>query len=336
MSIETEVHEGLARIASSLPEFRIDPAPIVLAGRRRHTRLIATSIGALGLAVVLLAASIVLPHRLGGAPPVSAAEALRQLATVSAEQDGLVPGPGQYTFDHVIERFSGSGGFFFDETLNYSIDLKYDWYEWADASYSGRTLISGVTVTFPTPADQAAWVAAGRPDLTFGEDNNACHGGLNPTVRLSEVPSDAAGVLDLLKAYGWRERPNSGPEMLGALSELLRENGAAFNLSPERRAAIFAAVSQIEGVSFIPDATDAMGRQGYGFRWSIESGYFHELIFDPTTGEFLAELYGSPPGDTTGEWDVAQVGVTDSVTSTPDGGSIPWTEPTPRCHAPAM
>jgi hypothetical protein len=327
MSIETDVREGLARIATALPRFEIDPAPIVRAGRHRHTRLIATSIGAVGLAMVVLAASIVLPRHLGGAPPVSAAEALRQLATVSASQDGLVPGPGQFTFSHMIERSSGTHAATQDPHANYSFTLTYNEYQWVASDYSGRSVMNGATVEFPSPVDRAAWVAAGSPDLTPGEDYLCGRGGLQPGLRISEVPTDVAGVLASLRNYGGGD-PNEGLQMFGALEELLNENNAAFNLYPQRRAAILAAVSQLNGVSFVSDATDVLGRSGYGFRWTLASGDTHTLIFDPLTGEFLGVDSASSTGDS-GGYAVAQVGVTDSMTSTPDGKAMPWSGPLP-------
>ncbi|MFN8164127.1 MAG: hypothetical protein U0R26_09950 [Solirubrobacterales bacterium] len=115
--------------------------------------------------------------------------------------------------------------------------------------------------------------------------------------------------------------------------------------SPQLRAAIFNALAELPGIHIDTDATDMLGRHGYGIR-SINKYGGLEFIFDPETSEVLAQRdfltapgkppyeKGLPAGFTMRETAYLESGVVDSIHETPAeaeaGGPVATTGPTYR------
>lgn len=328
-----DLRAGLARLANEVRTGDADTEGIVQrAKQRRLHKGMAFSTGTLGLAAVLMASSLLPPTSLiGGSTPASATEALRRLATVSAQQQGEVPGPGEYYFVQEQRIFTSHEDDFWrhpNQPPAYTyIETDSQRYWVSPRDYSGRILDQVSNITFPTAADKAAWEAAGSPYVNYMNDEACSPGGLTPGDPLASVPTDPAKLVDFMKESSSSANGDDGPGLMEAFSELINENEAVFNLSPERRAAIFTAVSGLPDITFDSDATDASGRSGYGFSFQTEQTT-HTLIFDPLTGEFLADRWTDQTGSS--ETYVLHVGIAESPTTLPSGESIPWSGSLPK------
>jgi len=75
----------------------------------------------------------------------------------------------------------------------------------------------------------------------------------------------------------------------GATVERLLEILSEPIAGPALRAAAFEALAEIPGVGLQRNAADAAGRRGDAIGWVRESGFGRRFIFDPDTGQILAE-----------------------------------------------
>lgn len=99
------------------------------------------------------------------------------------------------------------------------------------------------------------------------------------------------------------------------VGDLVRES----LVPPKVGAALYRAVARIPGVTLIPNATDAKGRQGIGVgRVDEESGLRDEWVFDKKTYEFLGER-GVATKATGGGTMTDKNGVTKQCPGTPGG-----------------
>jgi hypothetical protein len=328
-----DLRSELSRLANEVPTGDADTEGIARrAKQRRFHKRMALSTSTLGLAVVLMATTLLPPTSpIGGSNLASAAEALRRLATVSAQQQGEVPGPGEYYFIQEQSTFTNHEDGFWrhpNQPPAYTFLETDSQLYWASPNdYSGRILGQVSNITYPTAGDKAAWEAAGSPHANYRSDEVCSPGGLTPTDPLASVPTDPAKLVTFMERSSSSANGDDGPGLMRAFSELINENEAVFNLSPDHRAAIFTAVSGLQGITFDSDAKDASGRTGYGFSYQAD-GYTHTMLFNPITGEFLADRWADSTGSY--ETDVMQVGVADSVTSMPSGESIPWSADLPK------
>jgi hypothetical protein len=110
----------------------------------------------------------------------------------------------------------------------------------------------------------------------------------------------------------------------GATVERLLEILSEPIASPALRAAAFNALAEIPGIGLERDVADAAGRRGDAISWVRESGFGRRFIFDPHTGEVLAEAemifgpkatseYGAPAGTPYRETAYLQSGIVDSA-----------------------
>jgi hypothetical protein len=110
----------------------------------------------------------------------------------------------------------------------------------------------------------------------------------------------------------------------GATVERLLEILSEPIASPALRAAAFNALAEIPSMGFERNVADAAGRRGDAISWVRESGFGRRFIFDPNTGEVLAEAemifgpkatddYGAPAGTPYRETAYLQSGIVDSA-----------------------
>jgi hypothetical protein len=110
----------------------------------------------------------------------------------------------------------------------------------------------------------------------------------------------------------------------GATVERLLEILSEPIASPALRAAAFNALAEMPGIGLERDVADAAGRRGDAISWIRESGFGRRFIFDPHTGEILAEAemifgpkatseYGAPAGTPYRETAYLQSGIVDSA-----------------------
>jgi hypothetical protein len=110
----------------------------------------------------------------------------------------------------------------------------------------------------------------------------------------------------------------------GATVERLLEILSEPIARPALRSAAFNALAEIPGIGFERNVADAAGRRGDAISWIRESGFGRRFIFDPNTGEVLAEAemifgpkatgdYGAPAGTPYRETAYLQSGIVDST-----------------------
>jgi hypothetical protein len=110
----------------------------------------------------------------------------------------------------------------------------------------------------------------------------------------------------------------------GATVERLLEILSEPIASPALRAAAFGALAEIPGIGLERDVADAAGRHGDAIGWVRESGFGRRFIFDPHTGQVLAEAemifgpkateqYGAPAGTPYRETAYLRSGIVDST-----------------------
>jgi hypothetical protein len=110
----------------------------------------------------------------------------------------------------------------------------------------------------------------------------------------------------------------------GATVERLLEILSEPITSPVLRAAAFNALAEIPGIGFERDVADVDGRRGDAISWVREGGFGRRFIFDPHTGQILAEAemifgpkatseYGAPAGTPYRETAYLQSGIVDSA-----------------------
>ena len=110
----------------------------------------------------------------------------------------------------------------------------------------------------------------------------------------------------------------------GATVERLLEILSEPIASPALRAAAFDALAEMPGIGLERNVADAAGRRGDAISWVRESGFGRRFIFDPHTGEILAEAemifgpkatseYGAPAGTPYRETAYLQSGIVDSA-----------------------
>ncbi len=253
--------------------------------RRRWAIPAAVAMAAVALAVAL---PVILPGGgPGGAGSAEARAALHRIALVAAARRAEAPpGPGQYYYTRAQAEESmlfipGHG------LANFEVTGRSTEESWIGTDGSGRTVTTDTEMTFPSPEDRAAWVAAGSPDLvgmTGARDGDTTEppGGLY-FLDLSVLPTDP----DSLKAVIEERKIVGGPggdwETFAIIGEMLQETYAP----PALRAALYDVAANLPGVVYVGTVTDAAGRPGLGVAYT-HGGIRDELVFDPNTAQLLA------------------------------------------------
>jgi hypothetical protein len=203
-------------------------------------------------------------------------------------------------------------------------------------------------VSFLSSANQRLWEDAGSPppwafdpsEHEVGRDSsdrpvkdfaaNSFRGRHEFTYlsRLSQLPTEPEALrLTIENRNGGSgpldPSPASSPRG-GATVERLLEILSEPITGPALRAAAFSALAEIPGIGFERDVADAAGRKGDAISWVRESGFGRRFIFDPHTGQLLAEAemifgpkatseYGAPAGTPYRETAYLQSGIVDST-----------------------
>ena len=125
---------------------------------------------------------------------------------------------------------------------------------------------------------------------TFSGEKCAGIGSLNdPTYRLLQsLPTNPHALLALIYRVERGHGPGPDQEAFVTIGDLLRNTIAP----PKVAAALYRAAALIPGVTFIPDATDAVGRHGVAVGRigpGVDGGIRDELIFSRTTLRLMGE-----------------------------------------------
>ncbi|HEY2478855.1 MAG TPA: hypothetical protein VGI17_08985 [Solirubrobacterales bacterium] len=168
-------------------------------------------------------------------------------------------------------------------------------------------------VEFLSSADQRAWEEAGSPPpwafdpaehhvtrddsghLRKDFESKAFRGRHEFTYmsRLSRLPTEPEALrlaVEHRRAPGSPVDPSPATSARGgATVERLLEILSEPITSPALRAAAFGALAEIPDLGFEPGVADAGGRRGDAIGWTRERGFGRRFIFDPRTGEMLAD-----------------------------------------------
>lgn len=247
-------------------------------------------------AVIAIALPAILPSGgPGGAEPAAAA-ALHRFARIAAMQPAVAaPQVGQFVYTKskwVNISFASMGN---NGDLTFSRMQPVTREIWIGVDGSGRLLETTDSGSWPTPADEAAWKAAGSPDLGEGEtsDETFIPGpqGLY-FLDLSGLPTDPDELRDVIEAREIVGGPPGDAETFTIIGDLLRETYG----SPALRAALYEVAASLPGVQLIGNAADASGRPGIAVAYSKGEARI-ELVFDPQTAELLGETTVATNGD---------------------------------------
>jgi hypothetical protein len=104
-----------------------------------------------------------------------------------------------------------------------------------------------------------------------------------------DAPTDADAMYDYLQHHPWSEGDSSATSMFTHANDLLGY------LTPRSQAAVFGALSRVDGLIVTPGVTDAAGRPGIAVGVDM-GGYRQDLIFDPETKDLLGGASFYPDG----------------------------------------
>ena len=245
--------------------------------RRRGPWLVAVAAMAIAIAVALPA---LLPAgtRTGADP--AAAATLHRLARVALHRRTVdLPEPGQYVYTRSE----------YTQTMVYGVDDGSDFRYtevavrriWIAPDGSGRLVEQSSDGSFPTPADEAAWEAAGSPDVGGGRGSDDTY---DPGGLFFQDVSGFSTEPDQLREQVEALAEKTNESTFEAVGDLLRETYA----SPALRAALYDLAASLPDVGFVGEVTDELGRTGIAVARTAD-GMTQELIFNPRTSELLGE-----------------------------------------------
>jgi hypothetical protein len=256
---------------------------------------------AVGVAAVAVALAVAMPAVLPGNGPRGAGSAeagrvLRRLATVAANQPAQQP---PRVGEYVYTKTEGSSAYLYvtgNGMPNFSFTLPDTREAWIGTDGSGRIVWTTGQATFPSPEDQAAWVAAGSPDLEELDTGDERYGpGELHFLDLAGLPTDPGELLAVIEEREIVGGPEGDWESFVIVGDLLRETYAP----PDLRAALYEVAANLPGVEYIGNAKDASGRPGVAVAHT-HRGVRRELIFDPQTAVLLGENQVMVDPDETG------------------------------------
>jgi hypothetical protein len=258
-------------------------------------------IAGVGLAAAAALVAVLVVPGAPGAPTSAAAAVLAHLSKVAADQPAAAALPAsQYEYTASVgmnlisrvyenDELPGSPTTSGPPKQTFSVYAPVTRQVWIATDGSGRLEQSYGTPSFLTPADRAAWVSDGSPDVVPASsdvDSIEPKGAL-VAPDLSNLPTNPGTLLAGIEArtvgssFG---APAGAAGTFEIIGDLLRETDA----SPRLRAALYQAAAQMPGVTLIGTVTDAAGRSGTAVAYA-SNGEQNELIFDPTTSVLLGE-----------------------------------------------
>ncbi|TMR24149.1 hypothetical protein ETD86_05365 [Nonomuraea turkmeniaca] len=179
--------------------------------------------------------------------------------------------------------------------LAFAADTRESWRAMKQGE-PGRTVSNqDVAVTFGSPADEAAWQAAGSPKLvdeearTRVDDTERVLSIDNPSLTLQNL-SALPGAKDTLKRKLdalWQSSPNTAnADKNGYLWQTAVDLMTA-PLQPGTRSALFEALADQPGITSQGQATDTLGRTGVALSAPTAHTITVRLIIDSETAELL-------------------------------------------------
>ncbi len=305
------------------------------ATRRPRRRMLVGAGAAAGAALVL---AVALPLFLlgGGEDAVQPAVAnpLQLAARAAAVQPQAAPGPRQYAYtrskDAYLTIFAGPRPGNPRAHISWSVLQPKVRKFWIAPDGSGRLRETTGQPSFLSPAERAAWVAAGSPPLPKSDQTFSEQFGKHQLSYLdfSSLPTNSKRLRRLIEARKVHGigGPRGEAETFVLIGDMLRES----YLAPALRAALYRVVAELPGVKLVGEVRDPVGRMGTGVAYTDRKrGTRHELIFNPRTSALLGEReilvaakpngLKAPPGTVFGYAAYLESRVVDSTGKAPGG-----------------
>ncbi len=234
--------------------------------------------------VVPLGLSLVLPQGIfAGVDPAAAAVLSRAAETALRQPADGRPTAGQYVYVRSLENTTYLRGPRDEDLTPFYYITSGISQRWTGLDGSGRSTYAARDVSFPTPQDRAAWVAAGSPGLQHSGGQFYRPGGLTFD-DLSGFPSDPEALLEIIEQREVIGGPPGDWESFAIIGDLLR----AQYVPPDVRAGLYQLASQLSGVEYVGPVADPAGRVGTAVAYT-HNGSRKMLIFDPETAELMGE-----------------------------------------------
>jgi hypothetical protein len=295
----TSLTKRLARAALLAHIDAADARTRRLPVRIRLIRLRAVGVIA-AVSVVVVLASGVLP--LGRGVDPAAAASLNRVADVAAMQPAA-PTDGYRHTKSAGAHLWGIGGTA-DRPNGIWVLVPVEREIWVKPDGSGRLIERRGAPVWFGPADKAAWVAEGSPDLGVKPLTDTAFGpspsGLAPGTpqagpgslyyqNVDALPTDVGALRRIIDDRAAAGGGSTDYERFTIVGDLLRETVAA----PQVRAALYRVAAGLGGVELIGSMTDRAGRTGTAVGMTNEQSSRglerRILIFDPQTSVLLAE-----------------------------------------------
>jgi hypothetical protein len=243
----------------------------------------------------------------GAVPPgsASAAEILRAAATrtVAVADDSWDDARGD---QFVYYRTTGTHR---DEVVGDNPTTTLEESEYAswnsvDGTQDGWITSSG---TVGDPLDTRSYTCAGDGPERAAAAGTDCDS--TPGLIL-DAPTDADAMYDYLQNHPSGAGDGSARSMFTNATDLLDA------LTPASQAAVFEALSRVDGLIVTPGVADAMGRPGIAVGVDMEGDYRQDLIFDPETKDLLGGASAYSDGMVTG-YAIVKRAIVDGTGQTP-------------------
>jgi hypothetical protein len=263
---------------------------------RRRRRVWGIGLSTAAAAIVVAVVLQVAPVPVNAPPPASAATEFHKLSVVASSQPAVVLEPGQYVYTDSVSNL-GPGH---ESGNTYNVDFLWTRQFWVAPDGSGHGVFTASDVTFPTPRDQAAWVAQGSPNIvammagesTFGPGDYGPMG-----IDEFTLPTDQSQLSQVIASHlasVTNVQPGSvnyAATEFSYVGSLLQETAAP----PAVQAALLTLAQNLPGIILIGPNSAPDGVAGVGFATAVPTGGgpSQELIFNPSTGALVAQEYWS-------------------------------------------
>jgi len=224
------------------------------AARPKRRRYLVSAAAAVGLAAAITGVVM-----LDGPPSAQgeAVEVLRLAADATRALPDTPPRPDQFVYTKTQD---GRGG------------IREVWLS-SDGTRDGLIEQGGTTMPLPACRDGEAPVVKGADVVPGATEPCDPHPAYQP-----DLPTDGAAMADYLRAR------NEGN--LNSMAKYVYGMVAESYVRPAVLAAVFEAVTRIDGLTVVEGVEDAAGRPGVGVRWTFD-GSTNTLVFDKDSHVFL-------------------------------------------------